>query len=389
VSWPQALLSIAINFSAICWALAAGLLASAWSKRWVRSLLGACIISISFLLPFIAAATQLIQMGNTRSGQYEALLLGASFVSASTASLSFFSTIGQVLWTVGLMVALSVLVLFLAIAIAGRKTSRIWQERPASKLELWWQATFCTPMFWLKFFRRWMLRKLERNPIGWLEQRTWTGRLVTWGWFAVIMSLYSAVLTDQNFFRTSSGIQNVMAWLLGGSLAMSAAGSFRRERESGVLELLLVSPLGEGDIISGRLRGLWSQFLPAFGLLLGLWAYFMTLFPEHNDAELICFHAITFLALPIVGLYFSLRCRNFIAAFLSTLVVALLLPIAIVTTLPWVSWFYGDANSYASTQFGPSLGAGIVQVIVAGFCLQALRSRLKRRAFPFTQELAR
>src|SRR5215471_4284833 len=119
VSWPQALLSIAINFSAICWALAAGLLASAWSKRWVRSLLGACIISISFLLPFIAAATQLILMGNTRSGQYEALLLGASFVSASTASLSFFSTIGQVLWTVGLMVALSVLVLFLAIAIAG------------------------------------------------------------------------------------------------------------------------------------------------------------------------------------------------------------------------------------------------------------------------------
>jgi len=37
-------------------------------------------------------------------------------------------------------------------------------------------------------FSAWMLRKLERNPIGWLEQRTWTGRLVTWGWFAVIMS---------------------------------------------------------------------------------------------------------------------------------------------------------------------------------------------------------
>src|SRR5437667_6295695 len=44
VGWPQALLSVSINFSAICWALAAGLLASAWSKRWVRSLMAAVIL---------------------------------------------------------------------------------------------------------------------------------------------------------------------------------------------------------------------------------------------------------------------------------------------------------------------------------------------------------
>ena len=49
-------------------------------------------------------------------------------------------------------------------------------------------------MLWLTFFRRWMRRKLERNPIGWLEQRTWSGRLVTWGWFAVLISIYSAGL---------------------------------------------------------------------------------------------------------------------------------------------------------------------------------------------------
>src|SRR6266853_2926340 len=52
VSWIQALLSVAINFSAICWALAAGLLASAWSKRWARSLLAAAVLSICFLLGF-------------------------------------------------------------------------------------------------------------------------------------------------------------------------------------------------------------------------------------------------------------------------------------------------------------------------------------------------
>src|SRR5438477_2725470 len=52
VSWIEALLSAAINFSAICWALAAGLLASAWSKRWLRALLATGAFSFLFLVTF-------------------------------------------------------------------------------------------------------------------------------------------------------------------------------------------------------------------------------------------------------------------------------------------------------------------------------------------------
>src|SRR2546425_5710202 len=52
VNWMQALLSVAFNLSAISWALAAGLLASAWSKRWVRSLLGTFILSFFLFLCF-------------------------------------------------------------------------------------------------------------------------------------------------------------------------------------------------------------------------------------------------------------------------------------------------------------------------------------------------
>jgi len=37
-------------------------------------------------------------------------------------------------------------------------------------------------------------------PLGGLEQRTWSGRLVTWGWFAVIISLYSGYPYRQEFF---------------------------------------------------------------------------------------------------------------------------------------------------------------------------------------------
>jgi len=70
---------------------------------------------------------------------------------------------------------------------------------------------------------------------------------------------------------------------------MSAAGSFRRERESGVLELLLVSPLGEGEIISGRFARVVEPISPGFCLLLGLWAYFTNLFPDQHDGGAICF----------------------------------------------------------------------------------------------------
>src|SRR5438552_676826 len=65
VNWMQALFSVAFNLSAISWALAAGLLASAWSKRWVRSLLGTFILSVFLLLCFgtLAGGAMLLSRG--------------------------------------------------------------------------------------------------------------------------------------------------------------------------------------------------------------------------------------------------------------------------------------------------------------------------------------
>jgi len=50
VSWQEAMISIAINSSAMCWALAAGVLGSAWSKTWGRAVLRATIFALFFLL---------------------------------------------------------------------------------------------------------------------------------------------------------------------------------------------------------------------------------------------------------------------------------------------------------------------------------------------------
>jgi len=230
-----------------------------------------------------------------------------------------------------------------------------------------------------------MKRKLEANPIGWLEQRTWSGRLITWGWLAVIISLYSAVLSDSNFFQRTSVPQNVMAWTLVLSMAISTAGSFRRERESGVLELLLVSPVRERTIISGRLRGIWAQFLPAFGVLLLVWFYLASISLTRGEAGgPIVFYVGTFFSLPVIGLYFSLRCRAFMTALLAALVMGFVLPSIIGSILAfwWANFATTRTIGYTSYYPGISWSFILVQGCVAALCWSRLHDRLKTRSFP-------
>jgi ABC-type transport system involved in multi-copper enzyme maturation permease subunit len=291
------------------------------------------------------------------------------------------------LWATAKLTFSSLLMLGLAVIIAGVKTRRVWQEGPPSAMQLWWEKIFCTPILWISLLRRWMRHKLERNPIGWLEQRTWSGRLVTWGWFAVIISIYSAVFTDRNLFRGFDGLQLMMAWLMAGSITASAAGSFRRERQTGVLELLLVSPLTTRQIIFGRLRGLWGQFLPAIAILLGIWLYFASLFhTSYRDVGTVWYFATTFLTLPVVGLYFSLRCRNFIAAFLLTVVWGVLaVPMAIrLAAMLWWMFSLGEldlGDYFASSVFLTPL-VTLGQLATAWLFNVALQRRLESRSFP-------
>jgi len=391
VGWNEAALSVLANFSSICWALAAGLLASAWSKNWSRALLAAVLLAFCFLLVSatvtgVACLPLFNRMGMGLATRFSSSLFAmltvlgfsANWRGAWSVSLRLAPS-SPLLWAMGMVALLSLLVLVGAIAIAGLKTQRVWRDEPPSQRQLWWHATFCTPVLWVAFLRCWMRWKLEHNPIGWLGQRSWSGRLVTWGWFAVIVSLYSAVLTDRDFFQSYSGMQRGIAWLLAITVGMSAAGSFQRERETGLLELLLVSPLGETAIISGRLRGLWGQFLPAVALLLVIWGYFTRLLNNSADGEAILFHAVTFLTLPVIGLYFSLRCRNFISAFLSTLAVGLFAPMAIPDLLSFLWRLYSDANY--SPQMGASLPAALCEIFLAAICLHRLHRRLTRRAF--------
>src|SRR5436309_9169309 len=126
-----------------------------------------------------------------------------------------------------------------------------------------------------------------------------------------------------------------LSWLplLTGALALgvafSAAGSFRRERQTGLLEILLVTPISARKVLAGRLWGMFSNYFPAVLALLVYWygtrllnsnAYrsglFVLLFPN----------PLAFGALMVVGLYVSLTRVNLLLGWLVTWLVAFVVP---------------------------------------------------------------
>lgn len=349
VSWKEVALAVLIHFSSICWALAAGLVGSSATKPWLRAMLMAAGVAASFatLFDFMTGwgMVQAIahdpafklpfpfQGWDWREQSFFPSMLGLGVAGISDFEGWWGPMFGSLtkqsrhawLLTDIVLAAFSFLMLIGIVLGAAWNLRRVWQEEPPGARQLWLEEKLTKPVIGVNFFRRWLRRKLERNPIGWLEERTWSGRLATWGWFAVMVSFYSAFFQAPNR-AVLAGVQTMMVWMLLGIMSASSAGSFQRERETRVLEVLLVSPMSASQIIYGRLRGLWGQFLPSLGLLMLVWIYFAGVFWERGDFRSMPFYCTAFATVPIIGLYYSLRRKQFITAFLSTLMTGLFLP---------------------------------------------------------------
>jgi len=404
VSWRQVVASAALNAAAACLALAAGLVASASSKSWIRSLLAAYVWSAilafgmcSALLGFMTQALKggrPFSMFNIWQGFQLALGINPEFFMSSyyyRSGLTFFDNntskrLFDAVMTASLMVLLVAAVVFLlALLVAAWVTSRAWQERPPHPLMTRLTRVFCTPMLMQDLLKRWMRHTLERNPIGWLERRAWSGRLVIWGWLAVMISIYSLLVSNANYlYRSLDTIHVVMGTLLVGSLAVNSASSFRRERETRVLELLLISPVKEWQIIGCRLRGLWGQFLPSIILLFAGWVYLAAATHRgDNTAALILRMSVALVAVPVIGLYFSLVCRSLLAAVTWTFLLGVLLPgnvLPLVNLTFALMYWHGFAHSVAPVM-NSLLHPALLQAILAGVLIIRLQRRLVHRNF--------
>ncbi len=389
VSWEEISLSVVVNFNVICWALAAALLGSAWSITWRAAVVRSLLLSFGFMI-FLSLATGLaLPLSLSPGGLFrwetaaeDIVLSGFGALSDAMNLWPKFLRISSASTLIGplcLLTALSLAVLAGAIALAGRKAARAAKDSGPSRLAARIEGWFCRPILWRRQLKAWMRWHLSRNPVGWLERRSWSGRLVTWAWLAVVVALYSAALADQHSYRSYQIIRRIIGWLMLGSVALSAVGSFRRERATGVLELLLVSPMGEKEIIKGRLFGLWGQFMPAVALLTFIWYWLGTFSSRYEEAP-IFYYAVAFMVLPVVGLCFSLLYRNFIFAFLMTLFVTLTVPMIFSNILAYVDWLT-TATTPFYIDFDPHVSTMTCQLIIAFLCYLRLRRILERRKF--------
>lgn len=345
VSWQEVVLSALVNFSALCLAAAAGLTASAATKVWTRALaLGMTLAFVLLIASLHLLAFFIVSFVNFGRTPFSSVAQEAPTAIGWVMSTNWerawqhvFGSMrlgaGTILATYVAFAGCALLVLLLLIRAAGWMVKHNWRQRPLSARALRLQEVLFKPTFFQKPLRRWLRWELQRNPIGWLERRSWSGRLVVWSWLAVVVCLYSSLFANQGLYQHGfHEMQVLLKWMLAGSIALSAAGSFRRERESGVLELLLVAPLREGQVILGRVRGLWGQFLPSVVLLCGVWLYWAGFLKSDEEWPSVLSALVTFATVPVVGLYFSLTCSNIIASLLFTFGLQLVLP-AVLTQL--------------------------------------------------------
>ncbi|MDQ6632963.1 MAG: ABC transporter permease, partial [Verrucomicrobiota bacterium] len=171
--------SVVFHFTALALALAAGLLASSLCRQWTRAIILAEILSALFLLvSFKIVAVSLFGLSAAGMGFFETLrAVFQNFVFAPRAfpAVSFNFTI-QIVMTVLAIFGGTILFSGLIVLFAARRLKKTWQENPPSLRQTQIEKLFCTPRFCVAFLRRSNQAKLSRNPIGWLQQYSWSAR---------------------------------------------------------------------------------------------------------------------------------------------------------------------------------------------------------------------
>jgi ABC-type transport system involved in multi-copper enzyme maturation permease subunit len=352
VTWQVAAKAASMQLGAVTWAISSSLLASSLCKRLVPALL----------------------LGTGMGAFYAGVYGGSCMFGAKAVLMS------------------SVFCFLFSYGMAAANTDKSTLDVPPTVEEEKFRQELSEPVVGAAFLKNWMRHKLERNPVGWLEQRSLSGRLALWGWLGMITIFYCFALSIYGSYWERLNLAHVwLLLILLMSLAMCSATSFRRERETGVLELLLVSPLELQQILMGRLRGIWAQFLPAFVLFFGFWLFLyfavrgVTLEHIPIPYSKLLLAATSFLSIPVVGLYFSLRQKHLLTAFLGTVVLGIVIPYGIGLG---AAWFLGMARiPFGGKPPGPhvntilDLVTASLQVAISYRCFELLKFNLMHRLF--------
>jgi len=365
VTWAEIVFVNVINFTSILLALAAGMLASAVSRRWWRALPLALLLAALYLVLFTAALLLVnpaahrtpalpvavgiapfpvdpAAVGWLAAPWGERLRLQLLNLHELQTQLSgagggaglFVSRPGELVFTLAASLLLAIGLAWLSHLVAAQTVAATWSQRPPSGRTLRWQHFWSTPRFLRSLLQQRLAGAMNRNPIGWLHQRSWRARSLKWGWFLVVAIFTAQALRETliNYWSLPTALRLVAVALLVG-VAFTAASSFRQELESGSFELLLVSPLPDPLILAGRIRGVVGQYLPACGLLVFVWiavyldlpGIYFRLHDAFHWSEPVVF-ASSIATLVVTGVSQSLHRRTMFQSWLITLGLGLLVP---------------------------------------------------------------
>ncbi len=310
VGWADGVRMFLLQLAVLGLALAAGVTASALSREWMRAQILALILtvgaSVAFAAIHVGVSTSwhayLSGLGSRSAGAQGgiagvwdgAAMLWGSFCGSLNlwARQNLFHLLDPIgLWSSGGLpgtstnvgLALFALALcwglvWLAVQFAAAGLARTWLREaspPPPNTMNRAAAALTEERFGLRFLKGGRRRLLDRSPIAWLQGTRWTARVgrSLWAGLAGII-LCIAYMAGQNSEFVATSLPFVLVPLVL-AVAFSAAASFRGERETGALELILVTPITPQQMLMGRLRGLWGTFGLAVcfltvALLLGL-----------------------------------------------------------------------------------------------------------------------
>ncbi len=344
VIWLDAVRMLFLHLAVLGLALVAGLVASSVTTSWLRARLLALVMAagaaVIFLLltVFLSTCQTWIGLGNRRGPASFGMVLNYH-LDQWLRRLGYYGSAQSTFWKpeagvgaswAGLLLAVALLVcsmvlVWVAVRFAAAGIRRTWQAQPPPprvNRAVDWLTRVRAPKTW---WRRKRSALLERNPVVWRQTSTWSARVTTAGWLIVTMLLATHAVMHDGFASASAGQWLGRRLLLVG-MAFAAASSFREEKDSGGLELLLVTPLSPRQLVFGRLRGMFRQFAPSVILLMLVQGALIVMFlgsyrslGEDETAMAFCLQSAEFMAwmaaTAALGMALAFTPMSFLVAF--------------------------------------------------------------------------
>ena len=271
-----------------------------------------------------------------------------------------FSILGPAIGAFLILVSIS----FCSALLKGR-----WEKDSAGYEQPFWIRMFSESQAWHDVFRWDTQKARSRHPIAWLQEYSWSARLAKWGWcaFVVIAQFFILVVGLASSNKTFQNAQMALGTVVILGLALSGANSFRTERLTGAMELLLVTPLSPLKIIGGRLWGMWVHFFPAVTILVFLWIASAPLLRSRPGEAYLALSSYIFL--PMIGLFISMLPWNVLVAAAVIFVLGAVAPI-----------YVGNALALLAEQSNITVIVAF-QALLGFTALALLYHRLRSRAF--------